>query len=202
MALLLGIGLAAVGGLLAGTLILPEGLRLPCLVLAVTIIAGTLAAVESLQRGGTRRGAALLGGTWFGVLLLSGLWLLPAIEPYRLTPKVAERLRAVSTELGATPVLGGYQPPGVVYNFGKPIEVRMDHRWLVERVNEAGAVVMALSEPELKAISTAEPPLDVEIRETVRGFNVERARDETLKVVVLRPAASGAVAAGQKPLVK
>jgi 4-amino-4-deoxy-L-arabinose transferase-like glycosyltransferase len=203
MALLLGVGLAAVGGLLAGTVILPSGLRLPCVVLALAIVAGTLAAVESLQRAATRRGAVILGGTWFGVLTLAGLWLLPAMEPYRLTPKVAERLRVLSTELGAMPVLGGYQPPGVVYNFGRPIEVRMDHRWLVDRVRESGAVVMALSEPELKSISAAEPALDVEVRETVQGFNVERARDETLKVVVLRPAAAGAVtASGEKPLVK
>lgn len=204
MALLLGVGMAAVGGMVAGTIILPAGLRLPCVVLALAIVAGTLAAAESFQRAATRRGAAILGGTWFGVLLLAGLWLLPAMEPYRLTPRVAERLRSVSRELGATPVLGGYQPPGVVYNFGRPIEVREDHLWLVERVNRSGAVVMALSDDEAKAIAAARPSLAIEVRETVSGFNVERARDETLRVVVLRPSGEGgrAVASGEQPLVK
>ncbi len=204
MALLLGIGVGAVGAMVAGTVILPAGLRVPCMVLAILIVVGTLAAVESLQRAATRRGAFILGGTWFSVLMLAGLWVLPAMEPYRLTPIVAERLRTVSTELNARPILAGFQPPGVVYNFGKPIEVRRDHAWLVGQVEEAGTVVMALSDRELKAIEGASPSVAVEVREKVKGFNVERGRDETLSLVVLRPSGSGprTVAGSQQPLVK
>ncbi|GIW87174.1 MAG: glycosyl transferase [Isosphaeraceae bacterium] len=203
MALLVGVGLLGAGVLVAGTVVCPAGLRLPCLVLAVVMIAGTLMALESMQRASMRRGAVLLGGTWYGVLMLAGLWLLPALEPYRLTPLVADRLRAVSEELGAMPVLGGYQPPGVVYNYGQPIEVRRDHGWLVDRVNRSGAVVMALSDPELKAVASARPELAIEVRETVRGINVERAREEALRIVVLRPGRGEVVAAaGKKPLVE
>lgn len=201
MALLMGLGLGAVVALVSASLILPTGLRAPCWVLAAVLAAGSLWAAEKLHRAETRAGVFLLGGTWLLMLTLIGGWALPAMEPYRLTPKVAERLSRIAADEHAQAVLGGYQPPGVVYNFGAPIPVREDHAWLVRKVNESGAVVMALSRPELNAIA-AKKDLEIEVREHVRGFNVERARDEELSVVILRPDRLANLARGQQPSVQ
>jgi hypothetical protein len=184
--LLLGIGLSAATGLAAAACVVPEGVRIPSFALAFLIALGTLIAAEPLLRSATMRGIGLLGATWAVALLLAGAWLLPATEPYRLAPKVAAQLKDLCSREHATPLLATFQPPAVVYHFGRPIRVRQDNAWLAEFVRRNGSVAMALTGREIR-LMLRDPRLALNVRETVTGFNVERARNETLFLALLRP---------------
>ena len=61
-----------------------------------------------------------------------------AIEAARLGRSVAL--------VDATPMLGGFKPPGVVYYAGHPLATMEDRASLVRRVQDEGAIVTALYE--------------------------------------------------------
>ncbi len=168
LALLTGIGIASTVGLLAGALVLPWDLRWPCLIMALVMGPGTLYAMERFQAGATVRASWSLVGTWAAVLLLMGAWLLPRIDPYRVTPKVAHRLAALSESEKATPVLVGFKAPGVVYELGHPAPIVGSREELAERVGKDGAVVAALSEAEITHLK-ADPRWRLDVRDTVNG---------------------------------
>jgi 4-amino-4-deoxy-L-arabinose transferase-like glycosyltransferase len=186
VALLVGVGLGAGVMLAAVALVGPQALRLPLLVLVALIFAGTLAAIEPILRNATRVGVMRLAVTWIVVLLLVGGWVMPAVEPYRLTPLAARRLAELCASEKATPILSGFQPPGMVYNFGRPIVVRQDRNWLARFLAENRAVAAALAPGEARALGE-DPRWTVEIRDTISGINVERARSETVQIALIRP---------------
>ncbi len=112
LGLMVGLGIAIAVGLLAGAVVVGGNLLGPCLVLAVLIGGGTLFALERFHIGATERAAYALAGVWAVALLLIGAWLLPAVEPYRLTPKVARWFREAHETDHARPVMAAYQAPG------------------------------------------------------------------------------------------
>jgi 4-amino-4-deoxy-L-arabinose transferase-like glycosyltransferase len=187
MALLLGVGLASSVALAAAAFVVPADLRLPCVVLSGLIAAGLIVTADRLYRADIRRAVVALGASSAAVLLLLGGWALPAAEPYRLAPRVAARLRELCHEAHAKPLLAGFQPPAVVYYFGEPIAEHEGDDWTVDFVRRSGTVVAALTGWEARAIAR-DRRLVVELRESMRGFNVERGRDETLRLVLIRPA--------------
>jgi 4-amino-4-deoxy-L-arabinose transferase-like glycosyltransferase len=188
LGLLIGIGLTLSVAFAAGAFVLPESVRTPAAVLAVVLALGTIGSVEPLYRASTRRGALVLASTWAVTLGLVGGWLLPATESLRLTPKVAAGLRELCEKFDAAPLLATYQPPGVVYNFGRPIPVRQDNNWLAQYVEKNQSVAVALTSAEVRGLSR-DRRLRLEVVETISGFNIERAREETLSLVILRPGA-------------
>ena len=113
-------------------------------------------------------------------------WLLPAAEPYRISAVVGRRLAALEAREGAKPVLGTYQPPGTVFALGHPAPVIRSRAEFVAAAGREGKVLAALLPKDLE-ILRAEPGLAVEVRETVQGFDVDKARPETLYLAVIRP---------------
>ena len=153
--------------------------------LAVVLAAGTSVAVERCLRGEIERAAAVLVTTWALMLTAAGAWLLPAAEPYRLSGIVGRHLAALSASEKARPILATFKPPGVVYTLGRPAPLIRDIPGLLEQIDGEGAVVAALFPAEIRRLE-ADPRLRTDVRETVRGFDVEKARSETLQMVVIR----------------
>ncbi len=185
LGLLAGIGGGQVVGLLAAAWVLPNEMRWPCVALAVVLAAGTSVAVERCLRGEIERATAVLVTTWALMLTAAGAWLLPAAEPYRLSGIVGRHLAALSKSEKARPVLATFKPPGVVYTLGRPAPLIRDLPGLIEQIDGEGAAVAALFPAEIRRLE-ADPRLRTDVRETVRGFDVEKARSETLQMVVIR----------------
>jgi 4-amino-4-deoxy-L-arabinose transferase-like glycosyltransferase len=192
--LLTGIGLGAIVGLLAVAWLVPPSLRPPCLALSALIAAGAVLFRVQFRAAGFERAAhGLIVSTALGVLLI-GDWLLPAAEPYRLSSIIGRRLAALESVERARPILGCYDSPGVVYALGHPAPVARGLVSMVDRVNREGKVVAPLQPDEL-AMFRKDPRLTVERRETIRGFNVDKGRSDTLHLAVIRP--NGMAVAGR-----
>jgi 4-amino-4-deoxy-L-arabinose transferase-like glycosyltransferase len=208
LGLLMGMGLTLSVILTAALWILPAGLRLPSLAIAVVIGATVLLSAEQFHRAAGRRAWPLLAaGTAASFVLLSG-WLLPNLERYRLTPKVASRLAEVCRETSAHAMLWTFQPPGVVYDFGQRVLVRRDEDWMMRQVRDKGALAAPLFDWEVVVLER-DPRLTLDRHGSVSGINVESGRTQTLEMVVIRPAATSLLdrpgadlALGQQPLVK
>ena len=184
--LFVGIGLTMAIGLTAGATLAGGGLRYACLATALAIGAGTLWAFDRLHRGETLRSAAAMAGTWAVALGLTGAWLLPSLEPLRLSPRLAEALRRETGGGEASPMLASYQAPAVVYHYGEPIPILDDRKGLSARL-ESGPVVVALTEAEA-AILGRDPGFVLEARGEVEGIDVERAKFRTLRLYRIREA--------------
>ena len=185
LGLLAGIGAGQVVGLLAAAWVLPAEMRWPCAAMAVVLAAGTSVAVGRCLRGEIERASAVLVTTWALMLTAAGAWLLPAAEPYRLSGIVGRHLAALAESEKARPILGTFKPPGVVYTLGRPAPLIRDIPGLLEQIDDEGAVVAALFPGEIRRLG-ADPRLRTDVRETVRGFDVEKARNATLQMVVIR----------------
>ena len=105
------------------------------------------------------------------------------------------------------PVLSAFKPPGVVYEMGHPVPHLQGRPDADIRARRHGPLVSALNDAEI-AILRKHPRLELEVRGEVEGFNVERFRNESLKLVVIRPRPGAispdggpapAVARGRKP---
>jgi hypothetical protein len=203
MALLTGIGIGTTVALLAGFLVAPASLRWPCLAMAVVLGPGTLYAMQRLQSGAGEQAVYGLVATWGLMMAITGGWLLPALEPFRLTQLVAARLGEITRSVEATPLMAGYKPPGIVWELGRPVPTFEGRDELAAMVREQ-PVAAALSEPELKLVKS-DPRLALDLKGTVTGFDVEHARQTTLQMVVIRPSGGAEVArrpALQKPRVE
>jgi 4-amino-4-deoxy-L-arabinose transferase-like glycosyltransferase len=203
LGLLTGIGIGVTVALLACVMVLPWTLRWPSLMMAATIAAGTLLAMERFHSGRTIRAAYCLVGTWAAVLLLGGAWLLPSAERYRISRLVGERLGALAAREGALPMLATFRQPSVVYTMRRHAPFIYDRAGFFERVRREGAVVTALMAHELASLSL-DTRGTIEIREVVEGFNIDKGRQEKLHLVVVRPpGGSGALTrAGQQTRVE
>lgn len=198
LGLLTGIGIGTTVALLAGALVLPSPLRWPCLALALIVAPGTLFALSRFQAGRSQPAAWGLAATWAAFLLVAWTWFLPAAGPYRLSPILAQHLRALAESEHATPMLTGYKAPSVVYHYGRPIPVWEGRDELVRRARQDGALVIGLTAPEVRRLRT-EPRLAVDLRETIRGFDVEHARMTDLQLAVVRPADPSTPAVAGRP---
>jgi len=186
MGLLGSLGLAFTAAGIAGAFVLPEPLKPACVGWAVVIGLGTLFALDSLRHGRTERGAGALVGTWaLGMMILFGAFL-PALQPYRLPQIVAQRLAEVEAEEGAVPVLSQFKPPGVIYEIGHPVPEIMNRAEVEAIARRAGKpLVSALTPEEIRRIAQM-PRMEVEERGVVEGFNIERFKNESLRLVLIR----------------
>jgi 4-amino-4-deoxy-L-arabinose transferase-like glycosyltransferase len=198
LGMVVGLGLAIAVALMAGAVVIGGGLRGPCILVSIVVGAGTLYAFERFHGGHAERAAQGLVGAWAVALLLIGAWLLPAAEPYRLSPLVARRLRDVGDREHARPILAAFQPPCVVYNYGEPIPTLQTKDWLFEKLRRDGAIVAALSDEEVRLLDR-HPELSLETCETLEGFDVERARVRTLRLTLIRHADASAPGLARSP---
>lgn len=186
--LLAGVGFAMTVGLLAGALLLPWDLRLPLLVMAAILGPTTLYAMERFQNGAIERASLGLVAAWAAILLIAFGWLGPAVDPYRVTPKVARGLEQLARAEGATPALVGFKAPSIVYELGRPAPILESYDDLTEYLGRDGAVVAALKEREIEAFRK-DARLTLDVRGRVSGLDTENPlRDDRLHLVILRPA--------------
>jgi 4-amino-4-deoxy-L-arabinose transferase-like glycosyltransferase len=186
LGLLGGVAMGATVALIAGTVVLPTPVRWPCLVLALTIAAGTLLALARFHRGATLPAVSSLAATWAVALVLAGAWLLPALEPYRLSRIVGERLAALTRELNVQPVLLTFQEPSTIYAYGRPVPTMRKWPEFFDRIARHGVVMAPLLPSELKVIRKM-PPYDTEVRDRLSGFNLSKGTTQTLLFTLIRP---------------
>ena len=127
-----------------------------------------------------------LAATWTAALLILAVWLLPAAEPYRLQRIVAEKLARHSHEHGAAPVLLSFGEPSMVYTMGRSAAVIRKWDQLYAEVDRGGAVVTAITHPIETIEFEKHPDLEVEIREVVEGFNLNKGQSQRLHLAVVR----------------
>jgi 4-amino-4-deoxy-L-arabinose transferase-like glycosyltransferase len=201
--LLTAVGIGLTVFLLALVLLIPWSLRWPTLVIALTIATGTLIAIERLFNGMTVRGVYVLAGTWAGAMFVLGSWLLPAAEPFRISKTIALELEKVARSEKAEPMLATFQQPSVVYELGRPAEIMTTRDRLAERVRKDGRIVTALMQYEIKILQK-DPRWSMEPKDVIRGFNLDKGRQEMLQVMLLKPAPPSATAlrVGEKSVVK
>jgi 4-amino-4-deoxy-L-arabinose transferase-like glycosyltransferase len=202
--LLTSIGIGLTVFLLALVLLIPWSVRWPTLCMALMIAAGTLIAIERIYNGKTVRGAYVLVGTWAATMLVFGSWLLPAVEPFRISKSVAQGLRKVADAEHAEPMLATFQQPSVIYELQRSAEIMTTRARLAERVQQDGKVVTALMDYEVKLLEK-DSRWKMEPKDVIEGFNLDKGRHERLQVMVLTPASppsSTALRVNQKSVVK
>ncbi len=152
LGLLLGFGLTLAVVLTGGAVVAPFAARAPLVLIAGLVAAGTLWGSTMLERGLPRRAIHALTACWACALFAAGGWLLPALEPLRTSRWVGERLKTIAAETGLEPVLLDYQPPGVIYAFGRPMATAHDKAGFFKHLEGAEAVLTVLDPAEIPKI--------------------------------------------------
>jgi 4-amino-4-deoxy-L-arabinose transferase-like glycosyltransferase len=182
-----GVGIGLTVAFVAGAVVFPAGLRAPSLATALVIGSGTLWGLIRFHRAETDRAVAGLAATWAVTMLLISGWLLPAAEPFRLSRVIGERLARRADETGAPPVLLSFQEPTMVYTMRRSAPmIRTWERFYAE-LDRHGAVVTALLEPlEPPEFRRREDHLQVDVLESVQGFNLNKGETQTLRIALVR----------------
>ncbi len=154
--------------------------------MASTIATGTLLALARFHRGATLPAVSSLAATWGLTMLLLGAWLLPAMEPYRLSRIVGERLAVLTRELGVQPVLLTFQEPSTIYAYGQPVPTMRKWPEFYDRIDRHGVVIAPLLPHELRAIQEM-PEFEAEVCDRLSGFNLSKGKTQTLAFTLIRP---------------
>jgi 4-amino-4-deoxy-L-arabinose transferase-like glycosyltransferase len=198
LGLLGGVAIALTVVLIAGVVVLPTPVRLPCLVMALTVATGTLLALARFHRGATLSAVSSLTTTWALTMLLLGTWLLPTMEPYRLSRIVGERLAVLTRELGVQPVLLTFQEPSTIYAYGQPVPTMRKWPDFYDRIDRHGVVIAPLLPHELRTVQNM-PEFEAEVCDRLSGFNLSKGKTQTLAFTLIRPKDDAEViVAGQK----
>ena len=198
MALLIGIGFVGIVVLVAGTTLVPAALRLPMLVVAVVMAAGTLAGVSAFQQAATERAVYALAATWAIVMAIATGWLIPRGEPYRTSRVLGEKLAAHSALLNAEPVLLEYQEPGVIYALGHPIATTRDRDGFFAHL-KGGRSVLTVALPSEIEVMRSHFGLVVTLVDQVDGFVLTKGKQQTLQLALVREGDEPAVPSGLSP---
>ncbi len=188
----LGAGLT-VALVLLGMIVLPRPIAWPCMAVAAVVAPGTWQGFERFRSGQSSSAAWTLVGTWAVVLLILGAWLVPAAEPYRISTALGPRMAALVARERAEPITADYKEPSLIVSLGRPAAPLLTRTWLIDQVGRHGNVVMALLPSELGQLR-GDPRIEMQLSETVRGFNPSKGRVETLHLMVLRPTTGSGVA--------
>jgi len=176
----------AAGLVAAAVAILPPPMDAPAYAAAAIVAVGATLGLREAAAGRVRNAVvAAVACTAAMELVLAG-WALPAAEPYRSSTVVGRRLAALEAETGAPPALCTFKPPGAVYTLGHPAPLLHSRGDIAELAGRVGAVLMPLTPEELRMLES-DPNFRVEVRETVEGLSIEKGRNETLHLSVVRP---------------
>jgi hypothetical protein len=178
--------MGATVALIACTVVLPAPVRWPCLVMALTIAAGTLLALARFHRGATLPAVSSLVATWAVAMLLAGAWLLPALEPYRLSRIVGERLAVLTREQDVHPVLLTFQEPSTIYAYGRPVPTMRRWAEFFDQIGDHGVVMAPLLPSELKVIRKM-PKYETKVCDRLSGFNLSKGTTQTILFTLIRP---------------
>jgi 4-amino-4-deoxy-L-arabinose transferase-like glycosyltransferase len=184
LALLVGIALVGIVVLVAGTTVAPAALRLPMLLAAAIMVAGTLAGLSAFQQGATERAVYSLAASWALIMITVTGWLIPAGEPYRTSRVLGEKLAAFAAKLNIEPVLLEYQEPGVVYSVGHPIALTRDRDGFFAHL-KGGRSVLTVALPSEIEVMRNHFGLDVTPLDEVAGFILTKGEQKTLQIAVV-----------------
>lgn len=177
-------GLAAVGvGLAVG--FAPVPVRWPCVCAMAVLAVGAVAARVRIRSGAVERAVYALAASLALSAVIIASWALPAAEPSRISSIVGHRLRALESEEQAPAVICSFQLPGVVYALGHPAPLIRSRHALANRAIDERAIVAALQPEELAAVGR-DARVSIEVRESIRGLNLEKGRYDVIHLVVLR----------------
>ena len=199
------IGLTAGVGVTASAVAAPAGVGAPLVACGLVLALGTAFGLLHLHRGETWCGAYGLAAASGLMMFLVGGWLIPSVEPWRVSRIVGERMIALKAKTGLDPLLMNYQEPGVIYAYGKPIALTREASLLRRTLDENGAMITAVSPQELRRFEDRFGVSFTKL-EDVQGFNPAKGKTTALHLVIVRKAeppvstASGTV--GEDPLVK
>jgi 4-amino-4-deoxy-L-arabinose transferase-like glycosyltransferase len=189
LAILVGVGLAVTGVLVAAAARGPASLRGPMIVIAVILVSGTLLGTRSFRQGASEPAVYALAATWTLVLLVFGGWLVPLAEPYRTSRVVGQRLASLSARLGLKPVLLEYQEPGVIYAVGHPVALTRDQEGFFAHLRN-GRSVLTVALPSEIAVMRSHFGLEVTPVDQVEGFVLTKGKHQVLQIAVVRQAGS------------
>jgi 4-amino-4-deoxy-L-arabinose transferase-like glycosyltransferase len=184
IAILVAIGLVGIVLLVAGTTLVPGGLRLPMLLVAVVMAAGTLAGASAFEQAATERAVYSLAVTWAVVMIIATGWLIPNGEPYRTSRVVGEKMAALSARLNVAPVLLEYQEPGVVYTLGHPIATTRDRDGFFAHL-KGGRSVLTVALPSEIDVMRSHFGLVVTPLDQVDGYVLTKGQQKTLQIAVV-----------------
>jgi 4-amino-4-deoxy-L-arabinose transferase-like glycosyltransferase len=185
IALLIGVGLAGIVLLLAGTTLVAADLRPPLLFLAAVIAVGTLAGTSFFQQGATERAVYSLAATWAIATMTTSGWLIPIGEPYRTSRVLGEKLAALAAKLKVEPVLLEYQEPGMVYSLGYPIALTRDRAGFYSHLT-GGRWVLTVALPSEIDVMRRHFGLEVTPLDQVSTFVVAKGNHQILQLAVVR----------------
>ncbi len=183
--LLVGVGIGFTALLVGMAVMLPSP-RWACLTMAALLATGTLFALERFLKGATETAVRGLAATWALVMLGFGAWMLPALEPYKLAPVVAQRLAQLSARHHAQPALLTFQEPSIVYKIGRPLPSLRTWPSLFAHLERQGSVLMPTLPKEAKVLVNDPRVSAVEV-DRCQGFNLSRGRDQTIIFMLIRP---------------
>jgi 4-amino-4-deoxy-L-arabinose transferase-like glycosyltransferase len=181
-----GVGLGVAATLAAGAVVVPAPLRWPLVLTAAVIASGTLAGLLRLQRAETVRAVLGLAATWAFVLLAAGAWVLPAAEPYKMSRVVGEKLAEICRRDRVEPVLLSFQEPTVVYAMNRPAPLIRTWPQFYDLLDRHGTLVTAIIPLEWPEFVKRFDHLDVDVRETLEGFNLNKGQKEYLRLALIR----------------
>jgi 4-amino-4-deoxy-L-arabinose transferase-like glycosyltransferase len=183
--LLGGVGIGLAVAFVAAAVVLPSPLRWPCLTAALILGVATPWAKFRIERAATGRAVSGLAGASALLMLVLSAWLLPKAEPYRMPRTVAERLVRMVDEHKASPVLLSFQEPSIIYTMGRPaVTIRTWERFNKE-LDRHGTLVTAIIPLEYPEF-LKRTYLDVDVRETIQGFNLTKGETQTIRLAVVR----------------
>jgi 4-amino-4-deoxy-L-arabinose transferase-like glycosyltransferase len=186
LGLLGGVGLGIAAFFAAAAAVLPVSLRWPCALTAAVAASGTFGGLLRLRRGATERAVVGLAATWGFVMLALGAWILPAAEPYRMSRVVGEKLASLAEAFEVQPILLSFQEPTVVYAIGRPAPPVRTWPQFYELLDRHGTLATALIPIEIAEFERRNDHLEVEFRETVEGFNLNKGEPQTIRLALIR----------------
>ncbi len=212
MVMLVAIGLAMVGILIAGSALLPGQLGVPLWLLASAIVVSTLAGVIALRRNAGEKAVLAMSACWAVILLLSAGWVVPLGESARTSRLVGSKLGELSRRLGIEAVLLEYQEPGVIYEVGHPVPLIRDRDGFFEHVEGGRTVATVLLDYEIP-VMRSHFGLDVDVVDEIESVQLTKGKRQTLYLAVVKEAASPTLddgpdlatarrAAREQPLIK
>ena len=184
--LLGGVGVVFTVSFVAGAFLFPEGLRLPSLVTGLIIGSGTLWGLSRFHHATTTRAVAILTLTWTLAILIVTAWMLPAAEPYRISRVVGERLAQLADQTGTKPALLSFQEPSLIYTMHRPATMLRTWPQFYRTLERQGVLSTAILDRGELAEFRGHTDIDIEIRETLRGFDLNKGRTQILHLALIR----------------
>jgi 4-amino-4-deoxy-L-arabinose transferase-like glycosyltransferase len=155
--------------------------------IVTVVLGGTLVKLlPALHQGQWARGLQVASIGWLAAVFFMLAWLLPGGDRHRLASRVSSALSSHSQRLGVPVALGEFREPSVIYDIHAPLSIAISRSVSQTRkiVAANGAVLMPLTEAEIKLVNTADDVILQKV-EKIRALDWDRGRRDSLTVCLL-----------------